>query len=62
VTLFKQLLDEAIKLAIANDELAKQLFRAGDVGHLQRWRDDGRADEIWEALHPGRGSTPAWDV
>lgn len=62
MTLFKQLLDEAIKLAIANDELAKQLFRAGDVGHLQRWRDDGRADEIWEALHPGRGSTPAWDV
>ena len=54
MTLFKQLLDETIKLAIANADLAKQLFRAGDVGHLQRWRDDGRADEIWEALHPGR--------
>ena len=54
MTLFKQLLDETIKLAIANDDVAKQLFRAGDVGHLQRWRDDGRADEIWEALHPGR--------
>jgi hypothetical protein len=54
VTLFKQVLDEAIKLAIANDDLAKELFRSGDVGHLHRWRDDGRADEIWEALHPGR--------
>jgi hypothetical protein len=54
VTLFKQVLDETIKLASANDDLAKQLFRAGDVGHLQRWRDDGRADEIWEALHPGQ--------
>jgi hypothetical protein len=54
VTLFKRLLDEVIKLASANDDLAKQLFRAGDVGHLQRWHDDGRADEIWEALHPGR--------
>jgi hypothetical protein len=54
VTLFKQVLDETIKLASANDDLAKQLFRAGDIGHLQRWRDDGRADEIWEALHPGQ--------
>ena len=54
MTLFKQLLDETIKLAMANDDRAKQLFRAGDVGHLQRWRDDGRADEILEALHPGR--------
>jgi hypothetical protein len=53
VTLFKQALDEAIKFALANDDLAKELYRAGDVGHLQRWRDDGRADEIWEALRWG---------
>jgi hypothetical protein len=54
VTLFERILDEAIKLVVANDDRAKRLFRAGDVDHLQRWRDDGRAAEIWEALHPGR--------
>ena len=54
MTLFKQLLHETIKLASAHDDLAEELFCAGDIGHLQRWRDDGRADEIWEALHPGR--------
>ena len=46
MTLFKQVLDETIKLASANDDVAKELFRAGDLDHLQRWRDDGRADEI----------------
>jgi hypothetical protein len=54
VTLFERVLDEAIKLATGNEDLAKRLYRAGDVEHLQRWRDDGRAAEIWEALHPNR--------
>ena len=54
MTLFDQVLDETIKLASANDDVAKELFRAGDVSHLQRWRDDGRANEIWESLCPGR--------
>jgi len=54
VTLFDEMLDETIKLASANDDDAKELFGAGDVGHLQRWRDEGRASEIWESLCPGR--------
>jgi hypothetical protein len=57
--LFDQVLDECIKQATANDDLAKRLFLEGDIAHLQRWRNDGRAAAIWEALRPGRSSDAA---
>jgi hypothetical protein len=60
-SLFDQALDACIKQATAdeNEDLAKRQYRKGDIAHLKRWRHDGRAAAIWEALRPGKSSDRA---
>src|SRR4051812_42082537 len=60
-SLFDQTLDACIKQATTdeNGDLAKRRYRKADIAHLKRWRDDGRAAAIWEALRPGKSSDAA---
>jgi hypothetical protein len=37
---------------IAEDAACDKWLRKGDSAHLKRWLQDGRATEIWRALHP----------
>jgi hypothetical protein len=45
--------EQVISNVAADAAFDKWPFRDGDVAHLSRWLNDGRATEIWEKLYPG---------
>src|SRR5262249_20434619 len=56
-TPFNELLAEFVRQAQSGDERCKRLFRDGDVEHLKRWSEDGRAAEIYQAERGGEEFT-----
>ena len=45
--------EQVLSKAAADAASDKGTFRKGDSAHIARWLHDGRADEIWQNLHPG---------
>jgi hypothetical protein len=52
-TTFEMLLAELIKRAATPDDPISSEFDDGDIAHLQRWFDSGRANAIWSNISKG---------
>jgi hypothetical protein len=50
---FRALLTEFVRHAKTGDDLARKLFREGDLTHLERWLKRDDAEEIYKKIHPG---------
>jgi hypothetical protein len=51
---FQIMLAQLAKLAAADDDFAKRVFRRGEVAHLKRWAKDPRAGEIYDKVFDGK--------